>query len=275
MRSLSRLYQPITGTPFQTDETYREVTPCEALRPYIRCFWGSEGPLPVRPHEGGIVIPDTCMDIIFHIDYANNRIGSAFCTLDEQSYRTPASTETGGLAATFAIRFYAWTAALFAEDKLNGSANGHFPVDAFFRSAERMLAPVLFEETTLMGKVLAAEKALLAILRPEKADPAVLNAIHHLLRTEGRARISEVSAALALSPRQLERRFDAAMGVSPKAFASLMRYQLLWQDMALSPRFDPLDAVDRFGYADQAHLLHDFRKRHLMSPREALEFARK
>ena len=138
-----------------------------------------------------------------------------------------------------------------------------------------MLAPVLFEESTLMGKVLMAESALLTVLHPEKADPAVLNAIHHLLRTEGRIRISEVSAALALSPRQLERRFDAAMGVSPKAFASLMRYQLLWQDMALSPRFDPLDAVDRFGYADQAHLLHDFRKRHLMSPREALNFARK
>jgi transcriptional regulator GlxA family with amidase domain len=275
MRTLARRYHPITGTPFQQDETYREVAPCAALAPYIRCFWGSDHPLPARPGDAGLVIPDTCMDIIFHIDYANNRIGSVFCTLDEHSYRTPASTETGGLASTFAIRFYAWTASLFAEDKLNGSANGHFPVDTFFRSVERMLTPVLFEETTLMGKVLAAEKALLTTLRPEKADQAVLCAIHHLLRTEGRARISEVSAALALSPRQLERRFDAAMGVSPKAFASLMRYQLLWQDMALSPRFDPLDAVDRFGYADQAHLLHDFRKRHLMSPREALDFARK
>ena len=84
-----------------------------------------------------------------------------------------------------------------------------------------------------------------------------------------------MSAALALSPRQLERRFDAAMGLSPKALAGLMRYQLLWQDMALNPRFNALDAVARFGYADQAHLLHDFHHRHGMSPREAIEFARK
>ena len=275
MRTLSRLYRPITGTPFQADEAYQEVAPCTALQPYIRCFWGSEQPLHAQPREAGLVIPDTCMDIIFDTDYANNRISSSFCALDEHAYRTPASSASGGLAATFAIRFYAWTAALFAEDKLNGSANGHFPVDAFFRSVERMLAPVLFEETTLMGKVLAAEKALLAILRPEKADPAVLNAIHHILRTEGRVRVSEVSAGLALSNRQLERRFDAAMGLSPKALAGLMRYQLLWQNMALSSRFDPLDAVARFGYADQAHLLGDFRKRHLMSPRAALDFARK
>ena len=275
MRALAQMYRPITGTPYQADDTYREVAPCEALRPYIRCFWGSEKPLPARPHEGGIVIPDTCMDIIFTVDYAQNRISSVFCTLDEHTHRTPHSDESGGCTATFAIRFYAWTASLFSEDKLHATANSTYPADAFFRQIERMLTPLLFEETTLMGKVLAAEKALLAVLRPEKADPAVLCAIHHILRTEGRIRISEVSAALALSPRQLERRFDAAMGLSPKALAGLMRYQLLWQDMALNPRFDALDAVARFGYADQAHLLHDFHHRHGMSPREALDIARK
>lgn len=273
MRALASLYHPITGTPFQADETYREVAPCVALAPYIRCFWGSDRALPSRPGEGGIVIPDTCMDIIFHIDYAHNQVGSVFCALDEHSYRTPASHESGGLSATFAIRFYAWTACLFAEDSLCGSANGHFPADAFFRRIEHALLPVLFDKPTLEDKFHAAERVLPSLLSIARADPAVLNAVHHMLCTSGRARIGDVSAALALSNRQLERRFDAAMGVSPKAFASLMRYQLLWQDMVLNPHFSTLDAVDKFGYTDQAHLLNDFRKRHLMSPRKALEFA--
>ncbi len=273
MDTLTRLYHPITGTPFQADETYREVTPYAALAPYIRCFWGSEHPLPVRPHGGGIVIPDTCMDIIFTLDYAQNRICGSFCALDEHSFFTGASDASGGLAATFAIRFYAWTACVFAEDTLRGSSNCHFPVDAFFRRIEKALLPVLFDKPTLTEKVYAAESVLLTLLRPDAADPTVLNAIHHMLRTEGRMRISEVSAALALSSRQLERRFDAMMGVSPKTFASLMRYQLLWQDLALNPHFQPLDAVARFGYTDQAHLLNDFLKRHLLSPKDALVFA--
>ena len=275
MLTLTGLYHPITGTPFQSDETYREVAPCAVLAPYIRCFWGSEYPLPARPHDGGIVIPDTCMDIIFTVDHANDRISSHFCALDEHSFFTGASKATGGSSATFAIRFYAWTACLFAEDTLRGSANRQYPVDAFFRRIERALLPLLFDEPTLMGKIRAAEKVLLALLRPDRGDTAVLNAVHHMLREEGRARISDIAAALALSSRQLERRFDAMMGVSPKAFSSLVRYQLLWQDMVLDPRFDPLDAVARFGYTDQAHLLWDFRKHHLLSPREALAFARK
>ena len=275
MRALASMYHPITGTPFQQDETYREIAPCAALAPYVRCFWGSECPLPERPHAGGIVIPDTCMDIIFHIDYAQNGISSSFCALDEYSGFTGPSNATGGLAATFAIRFYAWTAALFTEDSLRGSLNRQYPAEAFFRRIERALMPVLFEEVTLEGKIRAAEPVLLALLDTARADATVLNAIHHMLRTSGRGRVSEVAAALVLSPRQLERRFDAMMGVSPKAFASLLRYQLLWQDMALNPRYSALDAVERFGYTDQAHLLHDFRRHHLMSPKDAIALARR
>lgn len=273
MRTLTQSYHPITGTPFQADAAYREVAPCTALSPYIRCFWGSERPLPDCPVPGGIVIPDTCMDVIFRIDYAANCISSVFCALDEHSAFTASHAGTGELSATFAIRFYAWTAVLFADAPLNGSINGRYPTEVFFRRLEKGLMPVLLTELTLPARIRAAEALLLTLLHPDAADPAVLNAVHHILRTEGRCRMAEGSAALAYSPRQMERRFDAALGVPPKTFASLMRYQLLWQSMVLAPRFDPLDAVDRFGYTDQAHLLHDFRRHHLMSPREALVLA--
>lgn len=270
MRTLTQLYHPITGTPFQADASYREVAPCAALSPYIRCFWGSERPLPDCPVPGGIVIPDTCMDVIFRIDYTANCISSVFCALDERSAFTPPHEGTGGLSATFAIRFFAWTAVLFADAPLNGSINGRYPAEAFFRRLVKGLIPVLLTESTLTERIRSAEALLLTLLHSDATDAAV----HHMLRTEGRCRMADVSAALAYSPRQLERRFDTALGVPPKTFASLMRYQLLWQSMVLSPHFDPLDAVDRFGYTDQAHLLHDFRRHHLMTPREALALAR-
>ncbi|MBR3764069.1 MAG: AraC family transcriptional regulator [Clostridia bacterium] len=276
MKTLSHLYHPVTGTPFQQDETYREVAPCAALAPCIRCFWGSEGPQRDRPGPAGIVIPDTCMDIIFRVDHVRQRVSADFCALDESSFITPPSDGlTGGFSATFAIRFYAWTACLFAGDDLRGSANRQYPAEQFFGRIVRALAPVLPEARTLEDAIRLAEPVLVALLDARSADPVILNAVHRMLQTSGCARVGDIAAALALSPRQLERRFDAAMGLSPKALSSLIRYQLLWQDMLYSPRFSVLDAVDRFGYADQAHLLNDFRRRHLMSPREALAFARR
>lgn len=32
-------YHPLTATPFKNDYIYKEIAPCQALQPYIRCFW--------------------------------------------------------------------------------------------------------------------------------------------------------------------------------------------------------------------------------------------
>lgn len=37
--SLDRLYHPLTAQPFKCDKNYIEIAPCDALKPYIRCFW--------------------------------------------------------------------------------------------------------------------------------------------------------------------------------------------------------------------------------------------
>ena len=63
------------------------------------------------------------------------------------------------------------------------------------------------------------------------------------------------------------------LGVSPKTFSSLLRYQLLWQEIALSPSFNILDAVAKYGFSDQPHLLNEFKRRHMMTPKEAALYA--
>ncbi len=83
----------------------------------------------------------------------------------------------------------------------------------------------------------------------------------------------DVSKEFLLSSRQLERVYEECLGMSPKKTASLIRYQFLWNKIIKSPKFDVLDAVEEFRYADQSHLLKDFKKHHSMSIREAYEYA--
>lgn len=276
MRTLAEIYHPITGTPFQNDDTYCEIAPCDALKPYIRCFWGTK--IPVKAVEcssdSGIVIPDTCMDIIFHIDYTNNICDGHFCALDERSFLTSGSASSA-LTSTFAIRFYAWSAVLFADNALNGSKNRAFHVEEFFQSLKSELQPQLFDVPTLAGRIAIAEKALLKRFHPERINNDLLNAIYYMIENSGRVRIADICNYTAVSEKQLERLFSHHMGISPKSFSSLIRYQLLWQEMISAPRFDILDAVEKYGYTDQAHLLNDFKRRHLMTPREAVVFAAK
>lgn len=261
MYSLTRKYKPILCTPFGR-EGYREALPCAALSPYIRCFWTER-----QTAERVLVIPDTCMDVIFRIDGTENE--GFFCALDERSFYS----DNGG-TELFGIRFYAWTAHLFAERSLAGSKNGAFAAEEFFGTLGAELAPYIAYSETFEERAAAAERALLRRLDGIRANTDLLNATNHIINKRGALAISELSFHTALSARTLERLFAAAMGVSPKAFASLVRYQLLWQEMTTHLDFDILDAVEKYGYTDQPHLLNDFRRRHLMNPKQALYYAK-
>lgn len=276
MHSLINKYRPITGSPFRSNEAYREIAPCDALKPFIRCFWGTEMPAAADKSESTdqLIIPDTCMDIIFHINYAENKYDGYFCTIDEHSVYIPA-VKSAKSSATFAIRFYAWTAILFSEEAFTGCKNRAFSVEIFFERLKKELEPILFDVPSLTGKIAVTERLLLEKLRESRINSSLMNAVYYMLLTDCRAKISDVCSYTALSRRQLERIFDYNTGVSPKTLMSLLRYQLLWQDIAFTDNFKVLDAVEKYGYADQPHLLRDFKSRHLMTPREAVEFAAK
>lgn len=87
--NLHRLYHPITAAPFIHNEVYAEYEPCEALKPYIRCFWGSRMPYRTDAQDflrSQIIIPDTCVDIIFRVYSADNRIVGTFCGIDDRTF---------------------------------------------------------------------------------------------------------------------------------------------------------------------------------------------
>ncbi len=274
MFSLDKIYRPITACPFQNNETYCEVEPCEALKPYIRCFWGTPKPITAESEAThGLVIPDTCMDIIFSIDYTHNSCGGFFCTVDEKSYQTMPCKNIQ--TETFAIRFYAWTAILFSDSDFINSKNRHFPVDKFFPNLKICLEPLLFDTPTFQGKIKIAEEFLLKSLDPNRINNDMMNALYCMISSCGRAKISDILNYTAVSERKLERIFNYNMGISPKAFSSLIRYQLIWQEMMSAQKFNVHDAVEKYGYTDQSHLLNDFKRHHLITPKEAIEFAYK
>lgn len=258
MLSLSQKYKPVVSTPFGR-VGYREIAPCKALQPYIRCFWSERYAEPKI-----LVIPDTCMDIIFGCGWEAH-----FCTMDDRSFYS----EQDG-AELFGIRFYAWTAGLFSRRNFSESSGGAFPAEEWFDGIETLNCAIQCAET-FDERVFNAEKWLLKRLDALKADNNLFNAVDFILDNRGAVEISELCAYTAVSPRRLERLFARSMGVSPKTFSGLARYQLLWREMAAGAGFNAADAVEKYGYSDQAHMLNDFRRRHLMNPKQALDYANK
>lgn len=275
MISLHSMYRPVTAQPFLQDETYTEVQPCELLRPYVCCFWGTPGPFsnrgPVQTVDK-LVIPDTCMDIIFHVDGAAHEVRGLFVGISDTPF-----VDQGGEISTdvscFAIRFYSWAVPLFSCDSMRGALNSFTDADAYFTHLLRDIQDILIQYPLMADRVSKVEEYLLRRLNPDRQNPHVMNALYQILKSKGTAAIPELAGYTAVSQRQLERLFLEYVGASPKRLSGLVRYQYLWQELLGNRNFHVQDGVYRYGYADQSHLLNDFKKFHTLSPTEARMFA--
>ena len=108
---------------------------------------------------------------------------------------------------------------------------------------------------------LTAVQTVLATL-PFTPDPLIEHARPAL--SEHAPSIAAIASHLGLSERQLERRFLQAVGVSPKRFASLLRFE---RALPLINSQSPLAQVaTEAGYADQPHLSREVSRFTGMSP---------
>src|SRR6185436_21146188 len=69
---------------------------------------------------------------------------------------------------------------------------------------------------------------------------------------------ASVARWLGISTRQLERRFKDRVGISPKLFSRMQRFQRVFRAIG-GGRPDWARVAVECGYHDQAHLIRDFR----------------
>lgn len=269
-------YRPITATPFRKERSYTELAPCAALRNVVCCFWGSETPYLYdravhKPEQ--LVIPDTCVDIIYTIDYTDNKIFGGFCGINDKSFYAYEDDRTGHLVSKFAIRFFAWTAYKFAEDSFKNTLNGYFDVSSRFQWLDVELKKRLFDLKTIQDRAKFAQGLMLNKLDGVRENRLLDEAIHTMIDKNASYNMVELAANLFISTRQLERIFREYAGVSPKRLSSLIRYQMLWKEILMTDSIDIFEAVYKYGFTDQSHLMREFKRFHTMNIGNAKNFA--
>ncbi len=275
MYELTELFRPLTASPFLNAGHYCEIPPCAPLKPYIRCFWGTAFPVNGKNFvsQSTLVIPDGCMDVIFRADYDKGNVKAVFCGLDEEGSFGGSAVTSGGLTATFGVRFYLWAASMFTQESLAGTRGGAVAAEMLFPQLFRDISAVLSRGHSLAANAQAAEQILLRQLT-KTPDSDLMNALHIMLKNSGRMSLTDLSMHTGCTRKRIERLFRENTGAAPKAVMSVLRYQLLWQELISASGINVLDAVEKYGYYDQPHLLNDFRRRHLMTPQAALRHAR-
>ena len=101
--------------------------------------------------------------------------------------------------------------------------------------------------------------ALLPRLAPRpELHPAVLSALEHFRRNPARPGVGIVAREVGLSKRRFIDVFNFQVGVKPKLFLRIQRFQRVLQKVHLMPVVDWGQLALEQGYFDQSHLIRDF-----------------
>jgi AraC-like DNA-binding protein len=106
---------------------------------------------------------------------------------------------------------------------------------------------------------LACFEAALGALFPDSAElnSPIARAVARLRQSGGNASIARLASEVGLGRRQFERRFHTEVGLPPRLFGRIVRFQRAFR--AIGGESGAAVAA-RCGYADQAHLVREIRR---------------
>ena len=234
--------------------TYREFAPGPALAASVECFWTST----VRGGRGGRfshqVLPDGCMDLLFDFKAAAGLRAGVIGAMTR-----PLTVTTDGPLEMLGIRFRPGGISRFvrldAAELTDSRAElthfwGRFAADLCDQLCE---APEATRVAALQNTLVARANGGLPV------DPYIRHCVARIEEARGSLRIGELEKSTGLSARQLERKFAAQLGISPKAFARVVRFKGVAAAAAKTNAPDWATLAYDFGFADQAHLAREFK----------------
>ncbi len=235
------------------------IPPSEALRPWVASYTFQESDGSGTAHE---VLPGLQPVMGFQYRGRMSTLLPQGETLLEISGITGFQSKNRRYrampgAATLLVHFQPWGAAAFLPVPMHELADLSLGLSSLLNpSLLRVVEECLAASKDHNQRLRVVENFLLALQRPRVPDGAVRKAVR-LLKAQPSFDLASLAGQLGLGERQLERKFREWIGIGPKRFARLARFQQVVHVLKRSP--SSCEAALEQGFYDQAHFIKEFR----------------
>lgn len=236
---------------------FREFKPNILLTPYIETYWSVCG---FRQEEELLkILPDGCIDIIF--SFEGNQLG--LNQLTPNIIGTLTSYSMGSyynIVNLIGIRFRPAGITAFTHTPINEFTDKRVNLTLIESLFDELFYVELPEKASTELKINHIDSFFLSKLRRGifELDSPIVYAINLIRTTNGQLPLADVASKCCLSLRHFERKFKTSIGVSPKTFSKIVKFQYTISYLKNNNNSLYLTAID-CGYYDQAHLMKDFR----------------
>ncbi|HZY35198.1 MAG TPA: helix-turn-helix transcriptional regulator [Mucilaginibacter sp.] len=233
---------------------YTEFTPHPALAPYIDAYWTATGDATGMRTEK--ILPDGCIDIIFNLGPDCLSENNTFLLNSGQAYLIGTMTQFKETLMTpetrlLGIRFKPAAFTVFYE----------------YPSLEKLTDTTVALDKKLAPDIKSAANYPIAYLdhfflkKLSKPKRSILPIISGIQESKGQLSVKMLAEKYFTTTRQLERAFNQQMGISPKEFINLVRYQTTFREIKNNhTQKSLLQIAFECGYYDHSHLSNEIKR---------------
>lgn len=231
----------------------RAVVPPPPLSEFVALLWLYEGYAPPHPRER--LLPTGTVELVIDLHEETRGGGAVICGAHSESFEL----ETASEASVIGVHFRPGGAFPFLAPPLGELHNLHVGLeDLWGARAGDLRERLLAARTPDLRFGILQEYLLERAVRPLARHPAVAFALRELESPQART-VAEVSSKIGLSQRRFIELFRREVGLTPKLFSRVRRFQEVVRRVHVQPRVDWASVALTCGYFDQAHFIHDFK----------------
>lgn len=254
---------------------YSTYQPAESLAKQIKFYWSLDNKDTDAPHSRERIFPDGCIEIIFNcadrfkkFDNDTDFHIQAPCFIHGQ-LKTYFELEATGKISIFSARLHPAGLQPFVDFDVDTFTGSTLTISEVWGKDGETLETAILVCANHQERIILLEKFLLEKRQALKVDNAPVEfCVEAMLQNVGDVSIDKLANELEIGKRQLERRFTAAVGISPKLLARVIRFQNILQ-LIENKEFKSFTTVAyEGGFYDQAHFIKDFKDFTGLNPKQ-------
>lgn len=252
----------------------------EALRPFLRyCVVktiSSTGAAPLENKTHADLWPSLVVlkGPVIEVRDASGRLTPVPRVTFMGAAKTPAEFSVPDGSQVIGFNFRPGKAHPFFGSGLDEFTDRIVPVSDAWGAEGRVLEERIAEAKTPLAVKKVVEEAFIRRLERFEGFPSALpEPLEAALDAQGTSSVADLARRAGCSARHLKRLFDRWVGLSPKLFSRITRFQALTARLTDPAQADWVGLANDHGYFDQSHLIRDFSDFAGLTPMEFLKSA--
>jgi AraC-like DNA-binding protein len=245
---------------------YREITPEDRLKPFIKCFYIFHSDSEVEFED--VVFPSGFTEIVFNLGPGSwaSAVGNGYKVTPQielwGQVTKPMPIKSKGKHLILGVRFFPHSAGYFLREEIEQFNNAVSDLSDVLGNSVKTLHTRLLETNDLINRIKLIEIFLLKRLSNDKKLNLRIEDIGHLLHSINRNytenSINLVASQHGISPRYLHKLVYQYTGLSPKLLNRINRFQNSLK--FITKNEESLTSIAyECGYFDQSHFIRDFK----------------